>query len=142
MVGKLALPEIKKSESLWIFEAQKEFLDADKKQLEASLGIYFDENYILRCKGRLNNSKLPNSTCNPILLPNTHPLTSLVVKQAHEKVLHGGMKDILAEFRTKYWVIHWRRTVRSSIKKCVFPCNPLELTQLMTDLPGSRISSS
>ena len=38
----------------------------------------------------------------PILLLRSHTLTSL--KQAHERIFHNGVKETLAETRSKYWI--------------------------------------
>ena len=55
----------------------------------------------------------------PILLLKTHPLTSLIVKQAHERVCHIGVKETLAETRAKYWIPSGRSFTRKIIHKCV-----------------------
>ena len=73
---------------MWIIAAQKEFQDVDEKELEESLCIYFDENNILRRKGRLSKSKLPNSTCNHIIIAKTpffigHKESSTWIDQRH-----------------------------------------------------------
>ena len=52
-------------------------------------------------------------------LPKSHPLTSLVVKQAHERVFHNGVKETLAETRSKYWIPRGRSFTGTIIHKCV-----------------------
>ncbi|CAB4006889.1 E3 ubiquitin- ligase DZIP3, partial [Paramuricea clavata] len=44
-----------------------------------------DENGTVRCKGRLSNSNLPYSAKYPILLDTAHYLTTLIVRDCHER---------------------------------------------------------
>ena len=63
---------------------------------------FLDEMGMWRCGGRLTNADLPYSTKHPVLLPRDHPLIALIVKDAHERVQHNGVKETLTELRTKY----------------------------------------
>ena len=49
----------------------------------------------------------------------------LITRQAHEKVLHNGVKDTLTEIRTKYWVVKGRSLVKSIVQRCVL-CKKFE----------------
>ena len=62
---------------------------------------------------------MPYAVKYPILLPRSHHLTSLIVKQAHERVFHNGVKETLAETRSKYWIPSRRSFTRNIIHKCV-----------------------
>jgi hypothetical protein len=66
----------------------------------------------------LSNADLPFCTKHPILLNRKHPLATLIVKQAHERVLHGGLKETLTEVRSKYWILQGR----SFVKRTLFCC--------------------
>ena len=51
---------------------------------------------------------------------NTHLYSLyLIVKQAHERVFHNGVKETLAETRAKYWIPSGRSLTRKIIHKCV-----------------------
>ena len=52
---------------------------------------------LLRVEGRLENASLPVSTKHPIILPGRHPLTRLIVLNAHERAGHGGPKYTLTK---------------------------------------------
>ena len=104
---------------LWIIELQVELtqeqhFDSWKKQL----GLFLDAN-IWRCGGPLTNANLPYSTKHPVLLCGKHPLTSLIVRSAHERVQHNGVKETLTEIRAKYWIVKGRSLVKSVIHRCV-----------------------
>lgn len=68
--------------------------------------------------------------CRPPLLYITssapqYPLTSLIVRSAHEQVQHSGVKETLTEIRAKCWIVKGRSLVRSVIYRCV-PCCQFE----------------
>ncbi|CAB4007204.1 Pro-Pol poly [Paramuricea clavata] len=107
--------EIKAAEIIWTKEAQR---DMDIKQLERQLGLFKDENQVIRCKGRVGNAELPYVTRFPALLPRHHWLTTLIVRYCHERVLHNGLKETLAEVRSKFWITKGRQTVKSVLFKC------------------------
>ena len=50
-------------------------------------------------------------TKHPVLLPRYHPLTTLVVREAHEHVHHNGVKKTLTETRKKFWIPKGRSLV-------------------------------
>ena len=74
---------------------------------------------MLRCGGRLAHTEAPYAVKFPIILPKHHPITQLVVKQAHDRVLHNGTKETLAEVRTKYWIPRGRSVTRKIVSQCV-----------------------
>ena len=59
---------------------------------------------------------LLRTLCSWIVL--THYITLLVVRQAHARVQHNGVKETLAEVRMKFWIIGGS-LVKQIIHKCV-----------------------
>ena len=59
-VGSLTPPEILKGEDAWLQTVQQQFIGGVPKfkMLQKSLGLFYDENKILRCKGRISNANL------------------------------------------------------------------------------------
>lgn len=55
----------------------------------------------------------------PIVIPWNHHLAKLIVRRAHERVIHNGVRDILAEVRSRYWIVKGRAFVRMMIHQCV-----------------------
>ena len=115
----LSAEEIVEAESLWVLAAQTsltedKLFDMWKKQF----GLFL-AGRIWRCKGRLEKAELPYSARHPALLPKNHPVTVLIIKESHEHVMHNGVKETLAETRSKYWIIHGRQVVRQILLKCV-----------------------
>ena len=89
----LSLAELTEAEKWWILCAQGTLTD-DKsfKQLQKQLNLLVDDNGIWRCGGHVSNADIPYATKNPALLPQTHPFTALIVRDAHEHVAHDGTK--------------------------------------------------
>ena len=54
----------------------------------------------------------------PALLVGHHPLTMLIIKQVHDRVLHNGLRSTLNEFRAKFWLTRARQRIRHVIHKC------------------------
>ena len=73
----------------------------------------------------MSNSSLPPSAQNPILLDSKHHLTSLLIWDAHKRVLHNGVRETLSELRSTYWVIRGRQIIRKVIHGCVI-CRKFE----------------
>ena len=84
--------------------------------------LFLDPDGIWRCGGHLTNSELPYLAKHPIFLSKDHPLTMLIVRQAHEKLQHDGVKETLTEARSKYWIVKGRSMVKSIIRHCVVCC--------------------
>ena len=103
--GRLTVSELKEAEKVLIKEAQKNFKrNQNFRKIEKELQVKEDKDGILKCYGRLSNAEIPEDAKEPILLPKYHPLTELIILRAHERTLHGGVKDTLAELRSQCWV--------------------------------------
>ena len=107
------------AEHRWILECQQ-MVVADKnfKDWRKQLDLFQDESGVWRCKGRIQNADIPYSTKHPILLHKNHPLSVLLVRRAHSRVLHNGVKETLTELRSKYWIIQGRNFIKSLIHQC------------------------
>ena len=123
--GELSSSEIQKAEELIILSVQSQLDQKNLTNPEKQLGLYKDEQGLVRCKGRLNNSDLNVETRNPILLPRDHPLTTLVIRQCHANVLHNGVKETLLELRSRFWVVKGRQLTKKILHSCV-TCRRIE----------------
>ena len=86
--------EIANAERLWITNAQRELvLQKDFAPLRHQFGLFLDDKALWRCGGRLQNADLPFPAKHPVLLPKNHPVTTLIVHDAHCRVSHNGVKD-------------------------------------------------
>ncbi|XP_067016654.1 uncharacterized protein [Acropora muricata] len=112
--------EVLFSESLWILESQKSLLqNRNFKQQCVQLGVIKDMNGILRSKGRLCNSPLPETAKFPAWLPCDHHITKLIIRDCHHKVMHNGVRETLTELRSRFWLTKGRQVIRKQIYNCV-----------------------
>ncbi|VDI38150.1 Hypothetical predicted protein [Mytilus galloprovincialis] len=68
------------------------------------LGLFLDESGLIRCNGRIHNAPIPESAEFPYLIPANHPLTRLIVLDAHEQLLHSGMNATVTYIRQTFWI--------------------------------------
>lgn len=105
---------------------------------------FVDSAGLLRIGDRLQQSLMPASAKHPLILPKLSPLTSLIIRDAHARTMHGGTQVTITFIRNNYWIIGGRIPVRSFILKCV-PCTRYrkqKAQQLMGQLPAERITPS
>ena len=116
----LVAGDLLEAELCWICEAQKSFNQEKKfSTWMHQFGLFIDSSGVWRCTGRLDNADIPAAVRHPILLPKKHPLTYLIVQDAHQRIKHNGVKETLVEIRSKYWIIRGRQFVRWVIHRCV-----------------------
>lgn len=115
-----------------------------KRSKIKSLDPFLDNDKLLRVGGRIRKAKIEFGTKFPIILPQRHPLTNLIILDQHHKQLHAGPQSILSLLRETYWPINGRNAVRSVLTKCItcFRANPTASSQKMGDLPSDRVNPS
>ena len=116
----LTSEELAHAEMLWIRSAQQHLVSQPNfKVQQKQFNLFIDDKNIWRCGGRLTNVEAPFAVKYPVLLSRNHPLTTLVVREAHERVHHDGVKETLTETRRKFWIPKGRSLVRYLIHHCV-----------------------
>ena len=117
--GKISLTEYREAEKSIIKKEQLKIQQGEKfSLLKKSLNLFYDEDGILRLKGRLENAPLEYDEKFPILLKDSHFL-HLHVRKCHADVWHDRVKATLKKLREKFWVIRGRQVVSRVIKPCV-----------------------
>uniref|UniRef100_A0A182PWL5 Integrase zinc-binding domain-containing protein n=1 Tax=Anopheles epiroticus TaxID=199890 RepID=A0A182PWL5_9DIPT len=80
-----------------------------------------DQHGILRMEGRTANAEiLPFDLRFPMILPNNHPITLLIVKSYHERCGHGYRQAVKNELRQLYYIPHVDAVVRKVASSCVW----------------------
>ena len=121
----LTASEMSRSETLWIqavqqcsFERETQFLlkpTGACPQLVDQFSLFVDNDQLLKCRGRTNNSQLPISNKNPVLLPSRHPFVTLLIRKTHELSKHSGVNQTLTTLRERFWVLRGRQVTRNII---------------------------
>ena len=121
-----------------------------RKQLKKTSCVYqldpfLDHDGLLRVGGRLERmQEFPVDMRHPIILPYKSHITTLIIRDAHEKMAHAGRGITLNEIRGRYWIINGNSAVRSYISSCV-KCRRLRSgveKQKMASLPEDRLSEA
>lgn len=109
------------------------------------LGLFVDNDMLIRCRGRIHNSALPYESKHPILLAKHHWLTRLVVRDAHHETLHGGVADTLITIRKSFWIPKARQMIKSCIRECTtclrYDSRPINYPG-PPPLPSERVNES
>ena len=111
--------EISRAEVMWIKQVQRNLTSNKAFQVWGRQFDLFLEGVVWRCRGRISNANIPYSTKHPALLCKLHHFTLLIVRDAHERVAHNGVKETLTEIRSKFWIIRGRQFVRQILHGCV-----------------------
>lgn len=100
---------------------------------------FIDKDSVLRMNGRIGNADMREQKT-AIIIPAHHVFTTLLIRHAHEEVLHGGVQITLRKLRDQFWIIHGRNQVKKLIHKCVrcFRYRKQLMNQRMADLPSFR----
>ena len=102
----------------------------------------FVDNGLLRVGGRQHNPEIPEECKHPIILPRKSHATTLIIRDAHERLGHAGRGHVLTPLREKYWIVRANSAVRQPIAACVV-CQRNKASpqnQKMADLPSVRLT--
>ena len=124
---KLTADEVHEAEVLWIRRIQSSVFSEEMRCIRSGrfnvrvkqLGLFLDDDEIIRCEGRISESHVPDSAKQPILLPPKHQFTEMVVRDCHNIVHHDGIRETLNCIRGTYWILRGRETVKKIVRKCV-----------------------
>ena len=155
-IGELEPQELKKAEKIIICMPQEECFPDELKSLRNGCGIssrssvkslnpILDTEGLLCVNGRLKLAEnISEDARNPILLPRKHHITRLIIAYHHELKNHeAGVNHVLADIRTRFWIVHGREAVRS----WEFECNQCKkrkvkpAEQIMAPLPKCRLGN-
>ena len=107
------------------------------------MGLVLDEDGLIRCEGRIQNSSQEQEAKRPVILPSKHHFTELVIREHHAVVHHNGIRDTLNSIRERYWIKRGREAVKKVVKRCVV-CRKMEAKPFATpktpQLPTCRVS--
>ena len=109
------------------------------------LNLFIDDSGLLRSAGRTGRVlDYDYDVINPILLAKDHPLTSLIITDAHETVKHLGIATTLEKVRMAgFWINKPRQAVKNVIGPCLM-CKRFNSLSFrypkITNLPKHRVN--
>lgn len=107
-----------------------------------TLHPFLDDDGIIRVGGRLCNASIEYSQKHPIILPNKHHLTTLIIRDTHYRNLHAGAQAVLTIIHNTYWPISGKEAIRRVLRSCIvcFRAKLITAKQLMGNLPAVRVT--
>ena len=158
--NQVSIDELERAENIMIRSIQQEAFSKEISYLQNNasglsktrppiyvnqFNLYIDEKGVLRCRTRIKNAQVRDSTKKPILLPPRNPYSELLIKDSHERVFHNGVRETLNMLRQKYWILRGRESVKRITKRCIL-CKKLEglaySSVFSKDLPSFRVDNS
>ena len=128
-----------------LIETLMELKEGELPKLAPKLGPlrpYLDKDTkLVRVVGRIELAFEAEGSVPPILLPDKHPVTDLIIRQAHHQVLHAGTRATLTHLRETYWIVRGRQQVKRVINSCVIckKLNSRSFDELPACLPLERV---
>ena len=149
----LSVTELLAAEHYWIVFSQGECFSAEVATLKSkqqmprsscvlSLHPFLDSEGILRVGGRQANAKLAYSQRHPVILHGKHPVSKLIVRSEHLRLLHAGPTLTSASLNRRFYIIQLLKTVRSITRQCI-TCRRQTVrpqSQRMGQLPLERVT--
>ena len=150
--GFLSAEELHHAELYWVSAAQRTFFATEIQLLRGGKALpkggpllalhpFLDDRGLLRVGGREARSKLAYSVRHPLILPKSHPVTNLITRTEHLRLLHAGPTLIAASLGRRYHIIGSRIVIRSIVRSCVTcrRATAKPLPQMMGQLPPERL---
>ena len=101
-----------------------------------------DQTGLLRVGGRLKHSDVDFSVKHPILIPQDHPLSSVIIQHFHRLNKHQGtLITHNSIIQHGFHILNGRSLIRNFLKACI-TCRKLRgktCEQIMSDLPPDRL---
>ena len=149
----LVVSEIVAAENYWISIAQSDHFHDEIELLKTDRALskdssllpfcpFLDKANLLRVGGRMGNSKLSYSKLHPMILHGSHPVTKLIIRSEHLRLLHAGPTLLISSLNQRFHIIGLRKTARSITRQCVI-CKRRSVkphNQLLGQLPLERVT--
>jgi hypothetical protein len=97
---------------------------------------------VLRVGGRLQRASICYNASHPVILPQKHPVTQLIINHYHQMEGHVGSSQVLATIRQIFWILQSPSAVKQIVRRC-FTCrrwNSRPIEQMMSPLPEARVT--
>ncbi|XP_050093839.1 uncharacterized protein LOC126576575 [Anopheles aquasalis] len=89
----------------------------DKGSSVASLNPFLDDYGVMRVRGRLENATaLDRAARIPVMLPQKHKITELLVRDYHERGPHQGDNVVVGMVHERFWVVNLRAHRRGKVR--------------------------
>ncbi|XP_049769730.1 uncharacterized protein LOC126108506 [Schistocerca cancellata] len=150
--GELTATELSAAKMYWIRVGQRDSFPNELHALQNNLPLPreskiarynpFLEDGLIRLGGRLQCTSLNREQKHPVLLDGSHHFTQLVIRETHIRLHHFGVRSVLSELRTEFWILRARQAIKRSLYSCL-ACKILKNPrgqQIEAPLPPEQVS--
>lgn len=126
------------------YKALKQGEEVPKGSKLTALSPFLDKEGIIRVGGRLSRANIPETQKYPMILPDRHHVTKVIMRKEHLRLHHCGPEQLLHSIRQRYWALCGRREARKVTSNCIqcYRSRPKVPDVMMGDLPGERVRGS
>ncbi|XP_053691385.1 uncharacterized protein LOC128739909 [Sabethes cyaneus] len=142
--------DISEARNVWYNKVQLEVFNEEFRSLSQTgyvksssrLKFYspFMHNGIIRMRGRLQNDDKPFEVNNPVILPNNHQFSTLLIRMYHIANAHQGLETVITNIKERHRILKIRSQVKKYAKSCI-KCRELRgkpTVPQMGNLPPER----
>ncbi len=127
----LTTSELQAAENYWIKVIQSTHFESDLTSLQRKQSLprsssllplqpFIDDSGVLRVGGRRQLSQTSNyQSRHPAIVHGKHPLTHLMIRDEHLRLLHAGPTLLTASLSRLYHIVGGRQVIRSVTRKCI-----------------------
>ena len=119
-------PDLLEEAEKWIIQDVQKMIkdECEKKGTKGRLGgrfcrlkpVFEGWSWVVGTRMRFNPLALENNPQH--LLPTIHPVTRLIMEQAHRDTIHGGRDTTLARFRQRFWATQGSKVAEGVVGRC------------------------
>ena len=146
--------EIAAAETYWELTCQRDHFASEIDALNSQeddapnygcllpLHPFLDSTGLLRVGGRESNSNAPYSSQHPLIVHGKHPLTHLLIRTEHARLLHAGPKLLTASLNRRFHIVGHHKAIRSVTRGCI-TCRRTSVRpqpQMLGQLPMERVT--
>ena len=114
----------------------------DNKSKLLTLKPFMKEDGLIRVGGCISNANVTEEYKHPIVLPASHHMTTVIIREEHRRLKHCSPSQLLSSIRQQYWPLSGSREARKVTRSCVlcFKYKPNVPDVIMGDLPSERVN--
>ncbi|CDW60072.1 BEL12 AG transposon polyprotein [Trichuris trichiura] len=128
MTSPFTVAELDRALAACLISAQRECYPEEMSRLSSGkpllarskllhLSPFIDKKGTMRAEGRIDRADLPYNARHPFILPRKHPLTDMIIDEAHRTLHHGSVEQTLCELRQQYWIPRSRQAVKKKVAR-------------------------
>ena len=121
--GLISVAERSRARFMWIKTAQIDHFSSEIRGLQSKAPIsrqsriltltpFLDNSGVLRAGGRVSKAPVSYSTRHPIILPQKHDVTRLIITHFHETLRHEGNEHVRNTISQDFWILNCRAESR------------------------------